>query len=83
MKTLIITAAILLTSLFASAQSAPLQRPKQVIKVQKIFACYEKFAPIQQIKTTDSLKRAGYKPVDVWRIAGTRDMKVTFIKLIY
>lgn len=83
MKTLIITAAITLTSLFALAQAPVLQRPKQVIKVTKIFACYDRDASKQQLKTTDSLKKAGFKPVDVYRIAGTSTMKITFVKMVY
>lgn len=79
MKTLIITAALTLSTLFASAQCKP---QHQVVKVTKVFACYERFATDQQIKTADSLRKIGFTPVDSYRIAGTRNMKVTFIKVI-
>lgn len=83
MKTLILTAALTVSTLFALAQTTPVQRPKQVIRIDKVFPCYERFATGAQRKTADSLKVKGFKPFDSYRIAGTRNMKVTFVKFIY
>lgn len=76
MKT-VITIASLLFCLTVSAQTKP-------IKLVKEFPCYTMLsntavASIQQVRTTDSLKKAGFYPMGVYA-TGHGTIKVTFFK---
>lgn len=80
MKTLIITASIVLTGLFASAQS------KHLIKLVKEYPAYSQMGSLLvpsaiQVKTGDSLKKAGYVPTGV-RGSGRGTILVTYFKYV-
>lgn len=78
MKTLIITAALVLTGLAALAQT----------KVTRYFPCHNEFSNTYQakLKTIDSLKKQGYKLIgfrvdNTFSVKGYNTQVLTFIKV--
>lgn len=73
MKTLILTIAVILITLSAIAQT------KKPVIVERTFGRYTSMPSTYQVKTIDSLRQAGFKPMGIRYIANGR-MIVRFIK---